>query len=60
MMDENAKITDIDLLVKFIPFEVRRQAPNAETQAALDEYEEMKKNPGNYKRYESFDELLDE
>ncbi len=43
-----------------IPFEVRRQAPNAETKAALDEYEEMKKNPGNYKRYESFDELLDE
>ena len=43
-----------------IPFEVRRQAPNAETKAALDEYEEMKKNPGNYKRYESFEELLDE
>lgn len=60
MMDENAKITDIDLLVKFNPFEVKRQAPNAETKAALDEYEEMKKNPGNYKRYESFDELLGE
>lgn len=43
-----------------IPFEVRRPAPNAETQAALDEYEEMKKNPGNYKRYESFDEILNE
>lgn len=25
-----------------------------------DEYEEMKKNPGNYKRYSSFDEVLDE
>lgn len=43
-----------------IPFEVKRPAPNAETKAALDEYKEMKKNPGNYKRYESFDELLDE
>ncbi|MDE5798707.1 MAG: hypothetical protein K2N31_01695 [Treponemataceae bacterium] len=32
----------------------------AETKAALDEYEEMKKNPGSYKRYESFDEALDE
>lgn len=43
-----------------IPFEVKRQAPNAETKAALDEYEEMKKNPGNYKRYETFDEVLNE
>lgn len=43
-----------------IPFEIKRLTPNAETRAALDEYEEMKKNPGNYKRYESFDEVLDE
>ncbi|MBD5464835.1 MAG: type II toxin-antitoxin system RelB/DinJ family antitoxin [Lachnospiraceae bacterium] len=43
-----------------IPFEVKRPALNAETKAALDEYEEMKKYPGNYKRYESFDEVLDE
>lgn len=43
-----------------IPFEVKRPAPNAETRAALGEYEEMKKSPGNYKRYESFDEVLDE
>lgn len=41
-----------------IPFEIKRQSPNAETKAALDEYEEMKKNPGNYKRYETFDEVL--
>lgn len=39
---------------------VKRQALNAETKAALDEYEEMKKNPVNYKRYVSFDELLGE
>lgn len=43
-----------------IPFEIKRQIPNAETKAALNEYEEMKKNPGNYRRYETFDEVLDE
>lgn len=43
-----------------IPFEVKRQAPNAETKTVLDEYEEMKKNPEKYKRYDSFDEILDE
>lgn len=43
-----------------LPFELRRFVPNAETKAALDEYEEMKKNPGSYKRYETFDEVLDE
>jgi DNA-damage-inducible protein J len=43
-----------------IPFEVKRVTPNAETKAALAEYSEMKKNPGQYKRYGSFDELLDE
>jgi DNA-damage-inducible protein J len=43
-----------------IPFEVKRVTPNAETKAALAEYREMKKNPGQYKRYSSFDELMDE
>ena len=43
-----------------IPFEIRRQTPNAETEAALAEYSEMKKHPENYKRYSSFDELMDE
>ncbi|MDE5937973.1 MAG: type II toxin-antitoxin system RelB/DinJ family antitoxin [Lachnospiraceae bacterium] len=43
-----------------IPFELKRSIPNAETRAALNEYEEMKKNPGSYKRYQSFDELVDE
>ncbi len=43
-----------------IPFEVRRTAPNAETQAALAEYEEMKRNPDAYKRYDSFDDLMGE
>lgn len=43
-----------------IPFEIKRETPNAETRAALAEYEEMRKNPGTYKRYGSFDELMDE
>ena len=43
-----------------IPFEIKRQIPNEETKAACKECEEMMKNPGNYKRYESFDEVLDE
>jgi DNA-damage-inducible protein J len=43
-----------------IPFEVRRLRPNAETKAALAEYEEMKKNAGDYKPYDSFEEVLDE
>lgn len=43
-----------------LPFEVKRFVPNADTKAALDEYEEMKKNPSSYKRYESFDDVLDE
>lgn len=43
-----------------IPFEVKRPTTNAETKAALDEYEEMKKNPDKYKRYKSFDDILGE
>lgn len=43
-----------------IPFEIRRAELNAVTKAALAEYEEMQKNPGPYKRYHSFDDLLDE
>jgi DNA-damage-inducible protein J len=43
-----------------IPFEVKRVTPNPETRAALAEYSEMKKNPGQYKRYSSFNELMDD
>ena len=43
-----------------IPFEIKRNVPNAETRAALDEYEEMKKHPENYKRYSSFKDAMDE
>ncbi len=43
-----------------IPFEVKRHVPNVETQAALSEYDAMKTNPEAYKRYDSFDSLMDE
>ena len=43
-----------------IPFSIRRAAPNAETRAALAEYEEMKNNPQKYKRYNSFESFMDE
>ena len=43
-----------------IPFSIRREIPNAETIAAMKEAEEMAQNPGAYKRYSSFAELLQE
>ena len=43
-----------------IPFEIRRAQPNAQTLAALAEYEEMKQNPEKYKRYNTFQDALDE
>ncbi len=42
-----------------IPFEVKR-FPNAETRAALTEYDQMISHPEQYKRYASFDELMAE
>jgi DNA-damage-inducible protein J len=43
-----------------IPFDIKRQIPNAETRAALAEYEEMKRNPEKYKRYHSFNEVIED
>ena len=43
-----------------IPFEVKRISPNAETKAALAEYDQMKLHPENYKSYDSFDDLMNE
>ena len=43
-----------------IPFEVKRMSPNAETKAALAEYDQMKLHPENYKHYDSFDDLMNE
>jgi len=46
------------LRVQGLPFPVTRDLPNAETIAALKEYEEMKAHPENYKRYSSFQEAM--
>lgn len=43
-----------------IPFDISLKTPNATTIAAMDEFEEMKKNPKAYKRYSSFKEALNE
>lgn len=43
-----------------IPFAIKRDVPNDETIAALDEYDDMKANPKNYKRYDSFSDALNE
>ncbi|MBQ9438066.1 MAG: type II toxin-antitoxin system RelB/DinJ family antitoxin [Lachnospiraceae bacterium] len=46
--------------VQGFPFVIKRETPNAETIAAMNEYYEMKKHPENYKSYSNFDELLEE
>lgn len=43
-----------------IPFELAIETPNAETIAAMNEYYDMKANPGKYKRYSSFREAMNE
>lgn len=43
-----------------IPFEIKREVPNAQTKAALDEYYRMKAHPEQYKRYSSFQDTIDE
>ena len=43
-----------------MPFAVTRAVPNAETRAALEEYAAMRNNPEQYKRYDSFSELMGE
>ena len=42
-----------------IPFEISKDIPNAETIAAIEEVQEMKKNP-NKRLYNNFSELLQE
>ena len=45
------------LMVGGLPFELKYPRPNAETEAAMRECEEMLAN-GNYKRYTSTDEMF--
>ena len=43
-----------------IPFEIKRENPNAETSTAMNDFFEMQKHPEKYKRYSSFREALNE
>lgn len=43
-----------------IPFEITKAIPNAETIKALNEYDKMIAENSNYKRYDSFEDLLKE
>ena len=43
-----------------IPFEIKRENPNAETSTAMKDFFEMQKHPEKYKRYSSFREALNE
>lgn len=43
-----------------IPFEIKRETPNAQTIEALNEYINMKEHPENYKRYASFSDAMSE
>lgn len=41
-----------------IPFEIRLNVPNKTTLTAFEELKEMKKDKTNYKRYDSFEDIL--
>ena len=43
-----------------IPFNISREVSNSDTIAAINEFEEFKKNPNGYKKYATFSELLNE
>ncbi len=43
-----------------IPFEIGIEVPHSEMMEAIREAEEIKRNPGNYKKYGSFREILEE
>lgn len=43
-----------------IPFEIKRNVPNAATMRALKELADIERHPDQYKSYDSVDELFDE
>lgn len=43
-----------------LPFKISRQKPNAETIAALHEFDEMLEHPEKYKRYASFKDAMED
>ena len=43
-----------------IPFSISRDVPNADTIAAIEELDEMKKHPENYKSYGNVKEMMED
>ena len=43
-----------------IPFELKADMPNKETLSAINEVEEMEKNPDKYKGYTNVDDLMED
>ena len=43
-----------------IPFELKVSKPNKETIAAINEVEEMEKNPSKFKGYDNVEDLLED
>lgn len=43
-----------------MPFDVSSKVPNATTIAAMEEFEDMKRNPAGYKRYSTFKAAMNE
>ncbi len=50
----------MEFSIKRIPFEISMDVPNAETLAAMQEVEEMKKNPSLGKAYTDVDQMMTE
>ncbi len=48
------------LRVQGLPFEITRNRPNAETLTAMDEAYEIEEAPAQYKRYNSFKEVMED
>lgn len=48
------------LRVQGLPFPVTREVPNADTLAAMNEYNAIKAHPEKYKRYTAFRDAMDE
>ncbi len=47
-------------IVRYMKSVIQYDIPNAETIAAIEEVQEMKKNPSRHKTYNSFEELLED
>ena len=43
-----------------IPFEISREIPNKETREAIEEVQQMKKNPSIGKAYDDVDKMMEE